>query len=64
MSYCMFQNTKQDLNDCVEKVESEWVEDLSEEEYEAMKKMYGLCKRFVALVETREVEWIEDEDWY
>ncbi len=50
MSYCRFQNTYQDLRDCVNEMEDAYnLEDmeLSEDEARAQKQMYQLCERFI-----------------
>ena len=53
MSYCRFQNTKNDLSDCVDTLEEmsdgseETFEELSDEEKRAMKNMVELCQRFL-----------------
>lgn len=43
MSYCRFQNTANDLADCVESIN----EYASEDEANAASRMYDLCKRFI-----------------
>ena len=50
MSYCMFQNTSNDLNDCVG--ELQYADDLnhldlSKEENQAMRRMYVLCHEYI-----------------
>ena len=50
MDYCRFQNTKKDLNDCVNSMsEAEDLEelDLSEEEQCAMERMMILCGEYI-----------------
>ena len=51
MSYCMFQNTSNDLRDCVDALAEAYdVEelDLSNDEMSAMKYMRDLCEQFLA----------------
>ena len=43
MSYCRFENTYADLEDCYEN----WEGDLSDSELEARNEMYELCKKIV-----------------
>lgn len=54
MSYCRFQNTYQDLKDCVENFTS--LHDLSKIERDYALKMRKLCKEYLGLVEEEEVE--------
>ena len=48
MSYCRFQNTLQDLQDCQENL---WEEDLSEEEFRARKWLVKLSRQIAAETE-------------
>ena len=51
MSYCMFENTSNDLRDCVSAMEEAYDVpelDLSESEMISMQYMYRLCKNFLA----------------
>ena len=51
MSYCMFENTSNDLRDCVSAMEEAYdlpELDLSESEMISMRYMYRLCKKFLA----------------
>ena len=57
MSYCRFQNTSQDLRDCVVEMDESYTlsdMDLSSEELEAMKWMRELCERFLDNMERLE----------
>jgi len=45
MSYCRFQNTYADVEDCTDAVEAR--EELSESELRYAKAMYKACKEFV-----------------
>ena len=50
MSYCRFQNTFQDLRDCVQEMDDAYnIKDmeLSDDEARAMKQMYSWCERFI-----------------
>lgn len=54
MSYCRFQNTKNDLAECVgvlEEIYDEECVNLSTEEVWAAHKMYELCKKYIELYE-------------
>jgi hypothetical protein len=57
MSYCRFQNTVQDLRDCVTVVEEAYDLDdldLSNDETYAMKRMRNLCQDFLDAYERLE----------
>lgn len=54
MSYCRFQNTYQDLKDCVENFTS--LHDLSKVERDYALKMRKLCVEYLGLVEEEEEE--------
>lgn len=63
MSYCRFQNTGSDFEDCIEAMEEAmWIGgmDLSEEEARAMDEMYEQAQRFIE--EYRRLKEIDDED--
>lgn len=49
MSYCRFQNTAADFDDCLEVIEnaSNLEKELSPEEYRAAKQLYEMAKRYV-----------------
>ena len=49
MSYCRFQNTSNDLQDCVYSLEEE--NHLSTEEFSAMQKMISIATEFLELAE-------------
>jgi exonuclease VII small subunit len=54
MSYCMFENTCDDLKACVERLEEDGravLEESSKYEVRAMASMYDLCKRYMELME-------------
>lgn len=44
MSYCRFQNTLPDLQDCLNNI---WDDDLSEEEAKAKERLVEICKKIV-----------------
>ncbi len=50
MSYCRFQNTANDLSDCLDHFD----EDLSDDEERAREWLIEMCKRIA--------NWYEDED--
>lgn len=60
MSYCRFQNTKNDLRDCVEHIG----DDVSPEEHKARIKLIELCRDIVDAADNGEVpeKCLEDED--
>ena len=47
MSYCRFQNTLKDLQDCFDALYEENLEDLSQEELRSAQRMLDLCEQFV-----------------
>ena len=59
MSYCAMRNTKGDLMQCIEMMESGQVE--SKEEFNAMKSMIELCEEFSELAEGYNEDWLEEE---
>lgn len=44
MSYCRFQNTANDLEDCIDELFSYGVVDMSMSELKALKKMMGMAR--------------------
>ena len=63
MSYCRFENTSNDLRDCVNVMEEAYNlrdMDLSREELDAMKWMRELCNRFINNLDRLEAA----EDFY
>ena len=57
MSYCRFQNTAQDLRDCVNALEDAFDYDdldLSNDETYAMQRMRNLCQKFLDAYEQLE----------
>lgn len=63
MSYCRFENTSNDLRDCVNVMEEAYNlrdMDLSREELDAMKWMRELCNRFINTLDHLEAA----EDFY
>jgi len=65
MNYCMFENTYEDLQDCVARLEEDGyitvLKESSKYEQRAMTAMYSLCKRYIELIEEQfeEAEKIE-----
>lgn len=49
MSYCRFENTYHDFVDCVEAIEYDDFEELSDSEKRYAKLLYEACERFVGL---------------
>jgi hypothetical protein len=49
MSYCRFQNTASDLDDCFEALENR--EKLSKDEHRAMTRLVSLCRDIVKVAE-------------
>tara|TARA_R100000278_G_scaffold109239_1_gene86179 strand:- start:456 stop:632 length:177 start_codon:yes stop_codon:yes gene_type:complete len=47
LSYCRFRNTLTDLKDCLEAIEYEPIDTLSDEELEALKQMFNVCEEIV-----------------
>jgi len=67
MSYCRFENTSNDLTDCQCAIEDalndevsfvEFIEDMSEYERRAVRRMYRQCKDFIEAYE----ELVGDEE--
>ena len=54
MSYCRFQNTYQDLKDCIESITS--LHDLSKTKRDYALKLRKLCEEYLELVESEEEE--------
>ena len=52
MSYCRFRNTYNDLSDCVYALEDIDIENMSQEELWAMKKMRSLCEEYIELFDS------------
>ena len=48
MSYCRFENTANDLADCVEAINNGELRDLSTYEIRGMKKLFALCKELAS----------------
>ena len=64
MSYCRFQNTSNDLRDCVDAMQEAYdlpELDLSREELQSLKWMRDLCERF--LEESERLLNAESEDF-
>ena len=58
MSYCRFQNTAEDLADCVENL----TEELSFDEHKARKRLVKLCRQVVEASELGDIPDDESED--
>lgn len=49
MSYCRFENTARDLEDCLDAIQNGEINDLSSQyEVDALEKLLDLCKEVVA----------------
>jgi hypothetical protein len=51
MSYCRFENTCNDLQDCVRALSNSDLEKLSDSEKKFAKRMIKLCKEYLRLTE-------------
>ena len=51
MSYCRFRNTVNDLADCKSALDDESFDELDEDEQQAARRMYKLCKNFIKTYE-------------
>ena len=63
MSYCMFENALNKLNQCVgSMIEADTIEDLDLNEYEqsAYRLMYEMCQRYVTEFERLSEEFIDE----
>ena len=49
MSYCRFENTSRDLNDCIEAIQNGEIDELNEYEIEAIKTMQYQAKCIIEL---------------
>ena len=47
MSYCRFQNTLKDLQDCFDALHEEPIDELSREELRSAQDMLLLCEQFI-----------------
>jgi hypothetical protein len=60
MSYCRFENTAQDLGDCLDAIENNEIHDLGDCEYEGIENILELCE---AILDYRnELEEVIDEN--
>jgi hypothetical protein len=63
MSYCMFENTSIEMNQCIgNMVEAATIDDLDLNEYEqdAFRLMYDMCKRYIVEFERLSEEFIDE----
>lgn len=56
MSYCQFQNTLNDLQDCLESLTTKPFSDLSKDEQKARNELVELCKKIAKYYEVEEVK--------
>jgi len=54
MSYCRFENTYKDLQDCVRSLGKKSLEELSDQEKKFAKSMRELCEEYLELTEEEE----------
>ncbi len=54
MSYCRFQNTYQDLKDCIESLDRTDIKDLPDIEKKYALKLRELCEQYLKLTEIKE----------
>jgi hypothetical protein len=67
MSYCRFQNTVSDLEDCFEAMcgEDEYYQskaDISEEEINSLERMIELCRDIVNMADDDEIVLLQEGD--
>ena len=55
MSYCRFQNTVSELEDCVDAIADAGIDCLPEAEKRAASRMYELCASYVEMYESIEI---------
>ena len=63
MSYCVFENTSGDMNQCLNKMsEARVIDDLDMNEYEqrAFRDLYVQCQEYIALYRELAAEFIEE----
>jgi len=63
MSYCRFENTSRDLNDCIEAIENGEINELNEYEIEALKTMQYQAKYILEIEDEIEIG-IKDSEEY
>ena len=63
MSYCRFENTSRDLNDCIEAIENGEINELNEYEIEAIKTMQYQAKCILELKDDIEIGIYESEQY-
>ena len=59
MSYCRFENTTRDLNDCLDALQNKSINTLSDKEFYSLVKMVKLAEE---LLDYKEEIDIEDDD--
>ena len=64
MSYCRFENTVSDMNDCLNAIEDSEVKNLSDYELRALKEFYELAQEIVDMEDDIEkiIEYYESSD--
>lgn len=63
MSYCRFENTSRDLDDCIEAIENGEINELNEYEIEAIKRMQYQAKCILELKDDIAIGIYESEKY-
>ena len=63
MSYCRFQNTASDLEDCVEAIENGKIDELSQDEIYGLQSIQDLAREIISL-SCKIEEGIEESEKY
>ena len=60
MSYCRFENTRNDLEECRDALQEG--EKMSQDEVDALDDMIGMCSDIVTLVGGNPVKFLDEDD--
>lgn len=60
MSYCRFENTSADLEDCYDAIENDELENLSDYEVDGFLKLVDYCKRITSMYEDYDSRELQD----
>ena len=63
MSYCRFENTSRDLDDCIEAIENGEINELNEYEIEALKTMQYQAKCIIEMKDDIEIGIYESKQY-
>ena len=63
MSYCRFENTSKDLDDCIQAIENNEISELNEYEIQAIKRIQYQAKCIIELENQIEVGVIESKKY-